>query len=67
VFQYPQGNKHIIDPAEIETGKKITLPELPRTRAPSLMVDLKARNKTILQDQPWTLGLVEAMGKDQIV
>jgi Histidine kinase-, DNA gyrase B-, and HSP90-like ATPase len=67
VFQYPQGNKHIIDPAEIETAKKITLPELPRTRAPPLMVDLKARNKTILQDQPWTLGLVEAMGILEIV
>jgi hypothetical protein len=67
VFKYPKGNKHIIDPAEIETGKKITLPDPPRTRNVSMMVDLKERNKTIIDNQPWTLGIVEAMGMLEIV
>jgi anti-sigma regulatory factor (Ser/Thr protein kinase) len=67
VFRYPTGEKHIIDPAEIETGKKITLPEIPRTRSPPRLVELKARNRTILQDQPWTLGLVEVMGLLEVI
>lgn len=67
VYQYTKGKKHVIDPAEIETGKKITLPELPRTRNVSMMVDLKERNKTIIDHQPWTLGLIEAMGMLEIV
>ena len=62
VFKYPTGNKVIIDPAEIATGKKIKLPDLPRTRNASPLVDLKTRNKTIIDRQPWTLGLIEAMG-----
>jgi hypothetical protein len=67
VFKYPKGKKIIIDPTEIATGKKITLPDLPRTRNPSAIVDLKARNKVILEKQPWTLGLVEAMGLVELV
>ena len=58
VFQYPKGQTNIIDPAEIATGKKITLPDLPRTRNQSVMVDLKERNKTVLEKQHWTLGLI---------
>ena len=61
VFKYKRGKPAVIDPAEIESGKKITLPKLPRTRSPSAMVDLKTRNKGIIDNQPWTLGLVEAM------
>ena len=67
VFQYPKGQTNIIDPAEIATGKKITLPDLPRTRNQSVMVDLKERNKTVLEKQPWTLGLIEAMGLVELV
>jgi hypothetical protein len=67
VFQYVTGEKVVIDPTEIATGRKITLPDLPRTRSPSAMVDLKGRNKTILEKQPWTLGLVEAMGLVDLV
>lgn len=67
VFKYKKGSKVVIDPAEIATGKKITLPDLPRTRNPSAMVDLKERNKTILEKQPWTLGLIEAMGLVELV
>jgi hypothetical protein len=62
VFKYPTGNKVIIDPAEIASGKKIKLPDLPRSRNASRLVDLKTRNKTIIDRQPWTLGLIEAMG-----
>lgn len=32
VFQYTTGTKKIIDSTEIEAGRKIMLPELPRTR-----------------------------------
>jgi len=62
VFKHPRGSKIVIDPDEIDSGKKITLPILPRTRNPSVMVDLKERNATILDNQPWTLGLIETMG-----
>jgi hypothetical protein len=67
VFKYPQGKKIVIDPAEIERGRKITLPDLPRTRNPSAMVDLKEHNRTIIEKQPWTLGLIEAMGLVELV
>jgi hypothetical protein len=67
VFKYRRGNKHVIDPAEIETGKKIALPDLPRTRNVPMMVDLRERNKKILANQPWTLGIIEAMGMLEIV
>jgi hypothetical protein len=67
VFKYQKGNVHIIDPAEIETGRKITLPDLPRTRNVPMMADLKERNKKIIDNQPWTLGIIEAMGMLEIV
>ena len=67
VFAHTAGTKRVIDPTQIETGKKIALPELPRTRNPALMTDLKERNKKVLNDQPWTLGIVEAMGMLEIV
>src|SRR5262249_43418006 len=35
--------------------------------SPSPLVDLKARNKTIIDAQPWTLGLIEAMGLVDLV
>lgn len=67
VFRYKRGKPVVIDSNEIESGKKITLPQLPRTRNPSAMVDLKTRNKSIIDNQPWTLGLVEAMGLVELV
>lgn len=67
VFSHTTGTKKVIDPSQIETGKKIALPDIPRTRNPSLMVDLKERNKKVLNDQPWTLGIVEAMGMLEVV
>jgi hypothetical protein len=32
-----------------------------------MMADLKERNKKILDNQPWTLGIIEAMGMLEIV
>lgn len=67
VFAYTSGAKQVIDPSQIETGRKITLPDIPRMRSPALTVDLKERNKKVLQDQPWTLGLIEAMGVIEVI
>lgn len=67
VFPFKKGKKVVIDPTEIETGRKITLPDLPRTRNPALMMDLKERNKKVLNNQPWTVGIVEAMGLLEVV
>jgi hypothetical protein len=67
VFAHRTGTKHVIDPSQIETGKKITLPEIPRTRSPALTVDLKERNKKIIENAPWTLGIVEAMGILEVI
>jgi len=67
VFAYTTGTPHAIDITQIEAGRKITLPNIPRTRNPALMTDLKERNKKVLNDQPWTLGIIEAMGMLEIV
>jgi hypothetical protein len=67
VFAYKTGTKNVIDATEIETGRKIALPDLPRTRNPALTVDLKERNKKIIDNAPWTLGIVEAMGLLEVI
>jgi hypothetical protein len=49
-------------PTDALSNKRKVLPKLPKTRNPSHIEDLKERNKKLLKDKPWTLGLIEAMG-----
>lgn len=62
VFPHQSGHPELMAPAEALSNKRRVFPSLPTVRAPSLMELLKEKNKKILKDKPWTLGLVEAMG-----
>jgi hypothetical protein len=67
VFAYPKGNMEPINPAEMLSGKKIALPKLPSTRKPARIDVLRSKNKRVMSSQPWTVGLVEAMGAVELV
>ncbi len=61
VFKYDDGAVQHIDPEEVTSAGRIVLPPLPKLNK-SQIEKLKARNKTVLQTKPWTLGMVEAFG-----
>jgi hypothetical protein len=46
--------------------RRLDLPELPRVNKP-LHEALRNKNKSVLSKQPWTLGLVEALGAVDVV
>jgi hypothetical protein len=48
------------------TGKRLVLPPLPKVNK-ARAEQLKTRNKPQIHDQPWTLGLVEAMAAVDII
>ena len=62
VFSHSSGNIQTVDPEEATSTRKKILPKLPRSRNPSHIVLLKEHNKKRINEQPWLLGLVEAMG-----
>jgi hypothetical protein len=66
VFQHSLGDIQKIDAAPSLCGKKLILPPLPRVLKPRAE-SLKAKNKDTIQDQPWTLGLVEAVAAVDII
>ena len=61
VFSHTTGKIDVVDPAAALSTRKKILPKLPRSRNPSYTQILKDRNKKRLDEQPWVLGLVEAM------
>ena len=67
VFRHKTGRMEIIDSTDALSSKRKVLPKLPRAREPSLIEVLKLKNKTVLRDKPWTLGLVEAMGLVELI
>jgi hypothetical protein len=62
VFKYKSGSVETVDPAVALSGKKTVLPKLPSTRNPSRIEVLRQSNKALLNKEPWTVGLIEAMG-----
>jgi Histidine kinase-, DNA gyrase B-, and HSP90-like ATPase len=66
VFRYTEGKIEEIAPAEPSARGRLILPPLPRVNKPHVE-QLKARNRKILRDKPWTLGIVEAMAAVDIV
>jgi hypothetical protein len=66
VFPHVNGTAQIIPPETAIKQGKLILPTLPRVNKPR-SEKLKAKNKDQIQDQPWTLGLVEAMAAVDIV
>lgn len=67
VYQYTEGFVQELDAAAIANNKKLVLPPLPRTRKIARILEILARNKKKIYDQPWTLGLVEAIGLVEII
>jgi hypothetical protein len=55
-----------IDPVSVQQGKRLFLPPPPKIRK-THSESLKAKNKTQIYDQPWTLGLVEAVAAVDII
>lgn len=66
VFGYTSGKLQSVNPADLIPGKRLILPPLPRVNK-AHVEELKARNKTKIQDQPWTLGLVEAVAAVDVI
>jgi len=66
VFQHDKGEIVPTDPVSAQQGKKLVLPPLPMVNKPHFEA-LKAQNKTQIEDQPWTLGLVEAVAAVDII
>jgi hypothetical protein len=66
VYRYPSGTPTPIDPADVIAKRKLVLPPLPRVNKPQVE-KLKTLNKTIIKNQPWTLGLIEAFGAVDII
>lgn len=67
VFRHKRGTMQEMDPEEVLSERKVTLPALPRTRKKPYIERLKESNKRILKRMPWVLGLVEAMGLVELV
>jgi len=66
VFRHSNGKPEDLTPANIATRNPLVLPKLPRVHKPH-MTKLKEKNKKHIEEQPWTLGLVEAMGAVDII
>lgn len=60
VFKYSKGEVQKVDGDLVTQGKKLVLPPLPKVNKPHVET-LKAKNESKIMDQPWTLGLVEAV------
>lgn len=66
VTPHTTGTIETIATADIAPGKRLNLPELPRVNKPQVE-HLKAANKKILKDAPWTVGLVEALAAVDVI
>ena len=66
VTPYANGSIELVAIADIAPGKNLHLPDLPPGNKPQVD-QLKARNKRVLQDAPWTVGLVEAIAAVDVI
>ncbi len=66
VTPYTTGAIQTVAVGEMAPGKKLSLPSLPRVRKRKVE-HLKARNKKVLKDSPWTVGLIEAIAAADII
>lgn len=66
VLRHTEGEIERISPSDMAQGKKLILPPLPRVNKPHVE-QLKAKNRAQIKDQPWTLGLVEAIAAVDLV
>lgn len=66
VFPYAEGETEVIPPDTAIKQGKLILPSLPKINKPR-SEKLKAKNKKQIEDQPWALGLVEAVAAVDII
>lgn len=62
VFSYPSGTAEPVDPEEVAAGARLILPKLPRARRVRYVDAVRQLNAGVMERQPHTIGLVEAMG-----
>jgi len=60
VFSHPTGEIEDIDGDEVAEAKRLHLPALPKVNKPEVE-KLKTRNRKVLSEQPWAVGLLEAV------
>lgn len=60
VFRYSEGQVQKIDSELVTQGRRLFLPPLPRVNKPHIE-HLKKANDSKIAEQPWTLGLIEAV------
>lgn len=66
VLQRTKGRVVDLDEEQVVSGKPVLLPPLPRVKR-TRAEQLTAKNKRVLDESPWTLGLVEAMAAVDVV
>jgi len=66
VFAFPEGEMEYHDINDVEKAKRSFLPPLPKVRKEHID-HLKQKNRAVLDDKPWTLGLLEAIAAVQII
>jgi hypothetical protein len=66
VVQYETGTIEVAQPTDKASGRRLILPALPRETRPR-GVRQKRLNQAQTQQQPWTLGLVEAIDAVELV
>lgn len=67
VYPYTKGTVHDVDAEDMETKRRMVLPALPRTRKLPRVQELKEKNRKKLDEQPWTIGIIEAMGMIDLI
>jgi hypothetical protein len=66
VFRKTKGDIVDLEERQVLAGKPVLLPPLPRVRRPRVE-HLATTNKGLVEREPWTLGLVEAMAAVDVV
>lgn len=66
VFAFPEGEMEYIDINDVEKARRSFLPPLPKVRKHAID-RLRSKNRTIVDEKPWTLGLLEAIAAVDLI
>lgn len=61
VFRHRKGQINNLGSFEAKWNQRLNLPTLPRVRKAPIAESIRSLNKTLIEDQPWVLGLVESV------
>lgn len=67
IVAHKSGVMEELDPTQASSGRKKILPRPPSTKQPTRFERVMDSNRKLVEDQPWTLGLVEAMGLVDVI